>query len=188
MKCYNLEFLFATESTALRQVMFCVTAIFFCPTDNACGMVNQTFALCAEGLPDFIQLELDMFRMTALFVVERNKAQLVSELFKLLKLSSQTSRSSSTPHAASGKGSQQQKQTLADTDEDDPEIPRFNPLLVKQRGGEAHSARTSDIQTDGRPRRTLSSMPSGETSGGMSDDDGMSNFEAPSAVPDSRLR
>lgn len=151
-------------------------------------MVNQDCSLLAEGLPDFIQLELDMFRMTALFVVERNKAQLVSELFKLLKLSSQTSRHSSMPRAASSKGLQQQKQTLADTDEDDSEIPKFNPLLMKQRGGEAHSARTGDTQTDRRQRGTLTSMPSGETSGGMSDDDGMSNFEAPSAVPDSRLR
>lgn len=130
-----------------------------------------------------------MFRMTALFVVERNKGQLVSELFKLLKLSSQTSRQSSMQRATSSKGFQQQRDTLgqaADTDEDDPEIPKFNPLL---RGGEAHSARTGDIHTQGQTGRTLSSMPSGATSAGMSDDsDNMSNFETPSAVPDSRLR
>ena len=90
---------------------------------------------------------------------------------------------------ASGKTLQQQKQNpaqAADTDKDDPEIPKFNPLLMKQRGGEAHSTRTGDTQTQGQGR-TLSSMPS-DTSGGMSDDDGMSYFETPSAVPDSRLR
>ncbi len=54
----------------------------------------------ADGRPDFIQLELDMFRMTALFVVERNKVQLLAELFKLLKLSAQASR-----HAGLARGS-----------------------------------------------------------------------------------
>ena len=54
----------------------------------------------ADGRPDFIQLELDMFRMTALFVVERNKVQLLAELFKLLKLSAQASR-----HASLARGS-----------------------------------------------------------------------------------
>ncbi len=41
-----------------------------------------------------------MFRMTALFVVERNKVQLLAELFKLLKLSAQASR-----HASLARGS-----------------------------------------------------------------------------------
>ena len=41
-----------------------------------------------------------MFRMTALFVVERNKFQLLAELFKLLKLSAQASR-----HASLARGS-----------------------------------------------------------------------------------
>ena len=133
-----------------------------------------------------------MFRMTALFVVERNKGQLVLELFKLLKLSSQTSNQAIPPPATSSMGLQQQKQPLphpADTDEDDLEVPKFNPKLMKQRGGEAHSARADDTQAHRQTRQSsLRHMSSDVTSGGMSDDDGMSNFEAPSAVPDSKLR
>ena len=56
-------------------------------------IVMALHAWCAGGRSEFIQLELDMFRMTALFVVERNKAQLLGELFKLLKLSAQAARS-----------------------------------------------------------------------------------------------
>ena len=51
-----------------------------------------------------------MFRMTALFVVERNKAQLLAELFKLLKLSAQASRHATLARGsrgAAGRGSQQ---------------------------------------------------------------------------------
>lgn len=138
---------------------------------------------------DFIQLELDMFRMTALFVVERNKGQLISELFKLLKLSSEASnRGHPPPVLAPSSKALQRQQTLpqaADSDEDDQEIPKFNPKLMKQRGGEAHSARTDDTQTR---RSSLHHVASDATSAGMSDEDGMSNFEAPSAVPDSKLR
>ena len=135
-----------------------------------------------------------MFRMTALFVVERNKGQLILELFKLLKLSSQTSSRGSPPPATSSKGLQRREsaspQAAADSDEDDQEIPKFNPKLMKQRGGEAHSARTDDTQAHGQTRRSsLHHVASDATSAGMSDDDdGMSNFEAPSAVPDSKLR
>lgn len=147
--------------------------------------------LPADGVRDFIQLELDMFRMTALFVVERNKGQLVSELFKLLKLSSQASKRA-YPLPTPASKTLQRQQTLpqaADSDEDDQEIPKFNPRLMKQRGGEAHSARTDDTQAHGQTKRSsLHHMPSDATSAGMSDDDGMSNFEAPSAVPDSKLR
>lgn len=133
-----------------------------------------------------------MFRMTALFVVERNKGQLMLELFKLLKLSSQTSNKVSPPPATSSKGLQRREPTppqVADSDDDDQEIPKFNPKLMKQRGGEAHSARTDDTQAHGQTgRSSLHYMASDATSAGMSDDDGMSNFEAPSAVPDSKLR
>lgn len=129
-----------------------------------------------------------MFRMTALFVVERNKAQLVSELFKMLKLSSQAATQARTPTATSRKALQQQKlktlQTAAgaeDDPEDQPEIPKFNPMLMKQRGGEARSAHTQGTQA-------LGSLQHASSSGAFSDDEGMSNFEAPSAVPDSKLR
>lgn len=72
-------------------------------------------------------------------------------------------------------------------DTDDPEIPKFNPMLMKKRGGEAHSQRQADSK---EPRlTTLSQMPSGAAStGGMSDDDGMSNFETPSGNQESKLR
>ena len=139
----------------------------------------------AEGERDFIQLELDMFRMTALFVVERNKGQLVSELFKMLKLSSQAANQARTPTATSGKALRQQKLKMrqtGDTEEDDPEIPKFNPMLMKQRGGEAHSAQTQSAQGVRGSLQRVSS------SGASSDDEGMSNFEAPSAVQDSKLR
>ena len=43
-----------------------------------------------------------MFRMTALFVVERNKVQLLAELFKLLKLSAQASRHASLASGSRG--------------------------------------------------------------------------------------
>ena len=134
-----------------------------------------------------------MFRMTALFVVERNKGQLISELFKLLKLSSEASNRAHPPTSlAPSSKVLQRHQTLpqaADSDGDDQEIPKFNPKLMKQRGGEAHSARTDDTQAHGQTKRSsLHHVASDATSAGMSDDDGMSNFEAPSAVPDSKLR
>ncbi len=72
-------------------------------------------------------------------------------------------------------------------DKDDPEIPKFNPMLMKKRGGEAHSQR----QADSKESRlaTLSQMPNdAASSGGMSDDDGMSNFETPSGNQESKLR
>lgn len=43
-----------------------------------------------------------MFRMTALFVVERNKAQILTELFKLLKLSAQATRHTAVPRGSRG--------------------------------------------------------------------------------------
>lgn len=70
---------------------------------------------------------------------------------------------------------------------DDPEIPRFNPLLMKKRGGESHSTRQADSQ---EPRlTTLSHMPSdGGSQDDTSDDEGMSNFDTPSANEESKLR
>ena len=70
---------------------------------------------------------------------------------------------------------------------DDPEIPRFNPLLMKKRSGESHSTRQADSQ---EPRlTTLSDMPSdGGSQDDTSDDEGMSNFDTPSANEESKLR
>ena len=65
---------------------------------------------CAGGRSEFIQLELDMFRMTALFVVERNKAQLLGELFKLLKLSAQAARHNSLSRSSRWLNEQQYAQ------------------------------------------------------------------------------
>ncbi len=58
---------------------------------------------------------------------------------------------------------------------------------MKKRGGEAHSARQADSRD---PKlATLSQMPSdAASSGGMSDDEGMSNFDTPSANQESKLR
>lgn len=150
--------------------------------------------LPADGESDFIQLELDMFRMTALFVVERNKGQLLLELFKLLKLSSSPTPNQATPPPAPSKGGSHPRLPTptqpAGSEEDDQEVPRFNPKLMKQRNGEARSAGTGDTRGHGQTGRPpLHHMASDATSLGMSDDDdGMSTFEAPSAVPDSLLR
>lgn len=113
-----------------------------------------------------------MFRMTALFVVERNKAHLLSELFKLLKLSAQASRHLSrrfsTASQASPKGGQGGSGENAYS-------MGFNPLLMRKRGSSTE----------------LSQMPSG----GMSDDDGnmndaslMSGSAMPAAQQESGLR
>lgn len=147
--------------------------------------------LPADGERDFIQLELDMFRMTALFVVERNKGQLLLELFKLLKLSSSHTHTPATPSKGGVHPRRQTPPQPADSEEDDQEVPRFNPKLMKQRNGETRSAQTEDTQAHGQTGRApLHHMAGEATSLGMSDDDddGMSTFEAPSAVPDSKLR
>ncbi len=67
-----------------------------------CSLNRFASFAAADGMPDFIQLELDMFRMTALFVVERNKAQLLAELFKLLRLSAQATRHASVTRGSRG--------------------------------------------------------------------------------------
>lgn len=150
--------------------------------------------LPADGERDFIQLELDMFRMTALFVVERNKGQLLLELFRLLKLSSSRTPNQSTPPPAPKMGGLRSRQPAslqaADSGDDDQEVPKFHPKLMKQRNGEADSAGSADTQAHRQTGRSpLRHMASEATSLGMSDDDdGMSTFEAPSAVPDSKLR
>ena len=161
--------------------------------------------------------------MTALFVVERNKAQLLVELFKLLKLSAEASRHFSLARGSrggAGRGSQQNLnsqlqvccavlccslqhvlqgnmqassidipvhaavllQSQGSEDRDNPET-----TLMKKRVGEGHMDRRSDSR---EPRlATLLQMHSdAASSGGMSDDDGMSNFETPSGSQESKLR
>lgn len=96
-----------------------------------------------------------MFRMTALFIVERNKAHLLAEIFKLLKLSAQASRHLlNRPQGSSEQGSPKgtdQGQKAGD----ESDLAGFNPMLMRKRG-------SSDLAPQ-------------MSSGGLSDDDGNLN-------------
>ena len=95
-----------------------------------------------------------MFRMTALFVVERNKAHLLAEIFKLLKLSAQASR-----HLLNRpQGSPEQGSPKSPGRGQEAELMGFNPMLMRK-------------QNEGRVSTDLAQM----SSGTLSDDDGNLN-------------
>ena len=125
------------------------------------GVARHASGLClsyADGALEYIQVELDMFRMTALFVVERNKAHLLAEIFKLLKLSAQASRHLlNQPKGTSEQGSPRSRGKTREAGEES-DLMGFNPMLMRKRN-------------EGRVSMDLAQM----SSGTLSDDDGNLN-------------
>lgn len=112
-------------------------------------------ACAAEGALEYIQVELDMFRMTALFIVERNKAHLLAEIFKLLKLSAQASRHLSSQPEGSPRQGFPKSPSQGQKAGEEPDLAGSNPLLRRRRGPAVLAHQVS--------------------SGGLSDDDGNLN-------------
>lgn len=111
----------------------------------------------ADGALEYIQVELDMFRMTALFVVERNKAHLLAEIFKLLKLSAQASRHLLNQPQGTEQGSPRGRGKTREAGEES-DLMGFNPILMRKRN-------------EGRMSVDLAQM----SSGTLTDDDGNLN-------------